>query len=69
MAGPVLSCHADQARRGDPVIVATPIRELRNLLVHGYLARDRRQLHSHLSQVDDFREFIQHIDAYLAGST
>ncbi len=51
------------------MIVATPIRELRNLLVHGYLARDRRQLHSHLSQVDDFREFIQHIDAYLAGST
>ncbi len=46
-----------------------PMAGLRNLLVHGYLALDRRQLHSHLSRLDDFREFIRHIDAYLARST
>ena len=41
---------------------------LRNLLVHGYLVLDRRQLHGHLSRVEDFSEFIRHIERYLAAS-
>lgn len=45
-----------------------PMAGLRNLLVHGYLAIDRRTLHTHLSRVEDFREFIRHIEAYLAAS-
>jgi uncharacterized protein YutE (UPF0331/DUF86 family) len=46
-----------------------PMAGLRNLLVHGYLALDRRQLHSHLSRVEDFSEFIRHIQSHLAAST
>jgi uncharacterized protein YutE (UPF0331/DUF86 family) len=45
-----------------------PMAGLRNLLVHGYMAIDRRQLHTHLSRVKDFSEFIQNIDAYLTAS-
>ncbi len=45
-----------------------PMAGLRNLLVHGYMAIDRRKLHSHLSRVEDFREFIRHIEAFLTAS-
>jgi uncharacterized protein YutE (UPF0331/DUF86 family) len=44
-----------------------PMAGLRNLLVHGYLVLDRRQLHGHLSRVEDFSEFIRHIERYLAA--
>jgi uncharacterized protein YutE (UPF0331/DUF86 family) len=43
-----------------------PMAGLRNLLVHGYLAIDRQELHRHLSRVEDFSEFIRHIQAYLS---
>ena len=46
-----------------------PMAGLRNLLVHGYLALDRRQLHSHLTRVEDYSEFIRHIQSPLAAST
>lgn len=46
-----------------------PMAGLRNLLVHGYMAIDRRQLHGHLSRLDDFRAFIRHIEAFLATSS
>ena len=45
-----------------------PMAGLRNLLVHGYLAIDRQELHRHLSRVGDFSEFIRHIHAYLTTS-
>ena len=45
-----------------------PMAGLRNLLVHGYLSIDRRKLHGRLSRVEDFREFIRHIEAFLTAS-
>jgi len=38
----------------------------RNVLVHGYLAVDRRRVHELLNQrLDDFVEFAAHIEAFL----
>jgi uncharacterized protein YutE (UPF0331/DUF86 family) len=45
-----------------------PMAGLRNLLVHGYLTIDRRELYRHLSRVEDFSEFIRYIHAYLSTS-
>ena len=45
-----------------------PMASLRKLILQGYPSLDRRVLHSHLSRLEDFTEFIGHIDAYLATS-
>jgi len=46
-----------------------PLASLRKLILQGYPSLDRRVLHSHLSRLEDFTEFIRHIDAYLATSS
>jgi uncharacterized protein YutE (UPF0331/DUF86 family) len=45
-----------------------PLASLRKLILQGYPSLDRRVLHSHLSRLDDFTEFIRRIDAYLTAS-
>ncbi len=42
-----------------------PMANFRNVLVHAYLGINRELVFRYLSQVQDFRIFLQHLDAYL----